>query len=392
MPVISPVLPNDGETIDASDVNTPFTAIIGLLNGNLDGDNLAAGTLSWASMGTVTAEIPASAMEDEANLVKFRSEYQLYFVVSGCDWSTSSGLVGAMASGIIYSSDGQRRTIVAIASKTFTASKDTYVSVSPSGTVTYQEVANDGTAPTLGTKYLWLAKVVTDGSGITAIKDFRFTKNYKPSTTPIGGTMDYLSDGEIAPEGWAYLTGQTISDTDSPLNGLTLPDSADKFTRGVAVSDLWSTASTGGEDTVLLTEANLPEITPSTGTLAVASGGSHTHSVSATAASAGSHGHGVNDPGHRHWLRRNGGYLVQKGSSGPGFPDVTDDTQGPTNAATTGISIQSGGAHTHSVSGTAASAGSHTHSLSGSLASFGSGTAHNNIPAYIGLTKIIRIK
>jgi hypothetical protein len=40
MPTINPTLPNDGETIDASDVNGPFAAIIGLINGNLNAISL----------------------------------------------------------------------------------------------------------------------------------------------------------------------------------------------------------------------------------------------------------------------------------------------------------------------------------------------------------------
>lgn len=40
MPTISPTLPNDGDDINTSDVNDPLNAIIGLVNGNLDGSNL----------------------------------------------------------------------------------------------------------------------------------------------------------------------------------------------------------------------------------------------------------------------------------------------------------------------------------------------------------------
>ena len=74
---------------------------------------------------------------------------------------------------------------------------------------------------------------------------------------------------------------------------------------------------------------------------------SHTH-VGSTA-SAGAHTHGVNDPGHSH------GYYRSYENSGSRFTDHSgqDTYEGwnweGTGSSGTGISIQSGGAHTHSV-------------------------------------------
>lgn len=52
MPIINPTLPNDGETIDASDVNNPFNAILGVLNGGLDSNNIANGGVTLANLAT----------------------------------------------------------------------------------------------------------------------------------------------------------------------------------------------------------------------------------------------------------------------------------------------------------------------------------------------------
>lgn len=41
MPEIHPTLPNDGETADAADVSIPLAAILALINGGLDADNIA---------------------------------------------------------------------------------------------------------------------------------------------------------------------------------------------------------------------------------------------------------------------------------------------------------------------------------------------------------------
>lgn len=53
---ISVSLPNDGETIDVADYNTPITTIVNAINGNLDGDNLAANAVVTANItdGAVT--------------------------------------------------------------------------------------------------------------------------------------------------------------------------------------------------------------------------------------------------------------------------------------------------------------------------------------------------
>lgn len=84
----------------------------------------------------------------------------------------------------------------------------------------------------------------------------------------------------------------------------------------------------------------------------------HTHSatLSGTAASAGDHSHGVNDPGHSHTITSG------PGSSGPQNV-LSRDTYAAysetTASSTTGITIVSGGAHSHtvSVSGTTGSTG-----------------------------------
>lgn len=85
-----------------------------------------------------------------------------------------------------------------------------------------------------------------------------------------------------------------------------------------------------------------------THTGSAASDGYHTHSVSGTAASAGAHTHAV------------GGNNTTSG--GQSAPWKSSLVQNPYNLTTVGT--EAGGAHTHSVSGTANSAGSHTHTVS----------------------------
>lgn len=101
-----------------------------------------------------------------------------------------------------------------------------------------------------------------------------------------------------------------------------------------------------------------------------ASGGAHAHTLSATTAADGAHTHAVSGAAasageHTHTAPR-----AQNNDVGGGSPNFTtanlqSGVTAPTNP---------GGAHTHTVSGTAASAGAHTHTVSGTAASAGDHT------------------
>lgn len=93
-------------------------------------------------------------------------------IVSGGTVAQSAGLVGTF-SNIVFYLNSQRYSGSSIANKTYTASKDTYVDVTAvSGgavSVTYSEVANNATAPSLAANYVRVAKVVTSGAAITGV-------------------------------------------------------------------------------------------------------------------------------------------------------------------------------------------------------------------------------
>jgi len=125
--------------------------------------------------GTMTNVIPSGAMQDSGSIEKFRAESKIGFTASGLVWSALTGLNATMTAGVQYTPDGLRRSISAVASRAFTVSKDTYISISPAGALSYQEVANNAAQPTLGTDFRWLAKVVTSASAITSVADMRQT-------------------------------------------------------------------------------------------------------------------------------------------------------------------------------------------------------------------------
>lgn len=52
MGTISVTLPSDGDTIDAADVNNPINTIVGVINGNIDNNNIASGGVATANLAT----------------------------------------------------------------------------------------------------------------------------------------------------------------------------------------------------------------------------------------------------------------------------------------------------------------------------------------------------
>lgn len=143
----------------------------------------------------------------------------------------------------------------------------------------------------------------------------------------------------------------------------------------------------GGSDSISLISSNLPSHTHIwSGTISntdlgtkTSSGASanHTHNVSGTSASAGAHVHGGK--------YRNSNPSYNGGSSSSRAWNIGDGY------STADAMIQSSGAHTHALTGTAASAGAHTHTVligthnhavNGSVASTGSGTAVDVTNAY----------
>ncbi len=171
-------------------------------------------------------------------------------------------------------------------------------------------------------------------------------------------------------------------------------------------------AAVYGEENHALSSAELAAHTHTAGSFAADSGGSHQHSVSGTSNSVqptvhvGAHAHGVNDPTHIHGWDISAGYgdhvaLTYGGETlayaiGGQYPKkITGEA---TMAyASTGISIQSAtpsgsqDAHSHTVTGTAATAGAHGHTISGSSGSSGSGTVHNNMQPSNVVPWIVRL-
>jgi microcystin-dependent protein len=117
----------------------------------------------------------------------------------------------------------------------------------------------------------------------------------------------------------------------------------------------------------------------------VNAGGDHNHG-GATGA-GGAHTHTINDPGHTHVIHHD--LAINKLGNSGGSPIATINvsqgtTDGGTDSATTGITINAAVDHTHSI----ASSGTHTHTISGSTDTSGSSEAR---PTNLSVMMCIRL-
>lgn len=172
--------------------------------------------------------------------------------------------------------------------------------------------------------------------------NFDYIDNVLP---PIGSVIYYWGDSSSVPGFYLVCNGQTVSDGDSALNGLTLPNIISKFVRGIT-GNVRTTPANGGSDTYNLAHTH--------------TGPSHTHSYA--------HTHKIYTDGLEASFSGAGG-VQKEGTGASGHYSVTavEKTTYGQNTSTSGASG----------TGNTGSGGSASQSI---------------IPAYIGLVPIMRYK
>jgi len=201
MGLISLTLPNDGETIDAADVNSPLNTIATAINGNLDNANIKTGAAIDGSK-IASASLTATQMADSVSPVKRWDEGMYDFVASGLIWtgdSYGSTRVASMTAGVVYI-NGERVTVSAVTARTFTASKDTYVDVSSTGALSYTEVANNAASPSLAANSIRIAIIVTGASSIADANSINFGRTLN-NRNPLGRDFLLVAYGSINSSG-----------------------------------------------------------------------------------------------------------------------------------------------------------------------------------------------
>jgi len=260
--------------------------------------------------------------------------------------------------------------------------------------------------------------IIADSLDISQINVANDVYINSESYTPVGSILTYA--GTTSPSGWLLCDGSEVSKTvysrlfsvignlyGIATNGdnFVLPNLSDRVPVGKTNSN--AVGNSGGNSSVTLSVSQLPSHTH-TGT--TVSNGSHrhtgttvsngSHSHTGTTDTNGSHSHTINDPGHTHSQTTINDDFNSSGGYPPGF--VGDSAGSRTwyniNSATTGITINSSGSHTHTF--TSDISGSHTHTFTSDISgshthtfttdSTGSGSQVDIRNKYIVMNYIIR--
>ncbi|MCY6687791.1 prophage tail fiber N-terminal domain-containing protein [Escherichia coli] len=200
------------------------------------------------------------------------------------------------------------------------------------------------------------------------------SKNLPPESYPVGAPIPWPSD--TVPSGYAMMQGQTFDKSAYPKLAAAYPSGVIPDMRGWTIKGKPASGRTvlsqeqdGIKSHTHSASASSTDLGTKTtssfdyGTKSTNNTGAHTHSLSGSTGSAGAHTHG-------NGIRWPGGV----GSAlafydGGGFTYV-QDSQYQVSPGTSSsrsyyqrIQTQSAGAHTHSLSGTAASSGAHAHTV-----------------------------
>uniref|UniRef100_A0A6M3IE19 Putative structural protein n=1 Tax=viral metagenome TaxID=1070528 RepID=A0A6M3IE19_9ZZZZ len=133
--------------------------------------NVGIGTVNPNAKLDIAGTLGQSYGNDTQTMLLHTKDWISDTVISGCLPATSTTLISDISAGVAYS---QGRRIVKVAtSKTYTASKDTYVDLKGDGTYVFTEVLNAAAAPAIAANSIRLAKVVTDATAITSVADLR---------------------------------------------------------------------------------------------------------------------------------------------------------------------------------------------------------------------------
>ncbi|WGB12211.1 prophage tail fiber N-terminal domain-containing protein [Escherichia coli] len=196
------------------------------------------------------------------------------------------------------------------------------------------------------------------------------SKNLPPESYPVGAPIPWPSD--TVPSGYALMQGQAFNKSAYPKLAVAYPSGVIPDMRGWTIKGkpasgraVLSQEQDGIKSHTHSASASSTDLGTKTtssfdyGTKSTNNTGAHTHSISGTANSAGAHQHKSSGAfgGTNTSIFPNGYTAISNLSAG--IMSTTSGTGQTRNAGKT----SSDGAHTHSLSGTAASAGAHAHTV-----------------------------
>ena len=217
---------------------------------------------------------------------------------------------------------------------------------------------------------------------------------------PVGTVIDWWrpSSSVPLPSGWEVCDGHQVPAGQHEFAGLAaaainLPDLRNVFVlgadkdkadgTGAGTADNAASApgirGSGGSQQHTLVTLEIPAHQHADGTLGAASAGSHTHADTFAVGS---------------WnIGQTSGWNIPIGSSSwqRGLRPSGGTWADAITAESSSVGYTSG-QHTHPLTGSVTAGGAHTHDVTGATADTGGGGAHNNIPRYVGLLKLMKVR
>lgn len=181
---------SSGATIFASDHNTQGALISAVLNGGVDDANISP-TAAIAGSKLASGGVTNTQLDTSISPVTRDAESTFDFVASGCVWTAdavASTRLASMTAGVVYIG-GKRIAISAVTSRTFTASKDVYVDVDNTGTITYTDGTTNAASGALAVNSIRLAIIVVGASSIATSASIN--QGQEDRVLPIASSIPY---------------------------------------------------------------------------------------------------------------------------------------------------------------------------------------------------------
>lgn len=172
-----------------------------------DGRGFSGSTAAAHLTGTTVIMAPidkwfTALASGELSTDPLRTELFFDYIASGMVWSGDSyggSRNASMTSGVIYI-NGRRLTATAVAARSFTASKDTYIDASDATsdgvvTLTYTEVANNAASPALAANSVRIGIVVTGATTIAAAGSVN--QGQEDKVLPIASSIAYTTTDSL---------------------------------------------------------------------------------------------------------------------------------------------------------------------------------------------------
>lgn len=204
---------------------------------NKDGTHAAVTATSVTATGTVqgaTVVATGDIQHRSVSLETIRSNFVFDHVASGCVWTADaagSTRNASMTAGVVYIG-GKRVAVSSVTARSFTASKDVYIDVDNTGTLTYTDTTTNAASPALAANSIRLGIIVVGASNIATAASVN--QGQEDRVLPIASSIPYAVTDSLGnlicprdPQrkilGYRQILSSASFTTNATITGLVVP-------------------------------------------------------------------------------------------------------------------------------------------------------------------------